>query len=294
MQDRRDDGGFLGLPAWLWSLGALLAGLTLAVTAAWLHQSAISRSERSLLERRAERSFAAVQNQLENCGLLVRTVQALFLASDQVTPREFDSIYSNLRPRELFPSLQAVAYSERRVSPETGREHFITTMVAPCPGNARLAGLDLATQPLNLRAVAMSRDTDQPAMSGSFTLIQRLGLPGPSDGITIRLPAFSPGQPPWSEAERRQRFIGSIAGAFPGSKVLESAVPAETRETMDVRVVDITSGQRWPLFHSPRSSQAAVGAPGALDYRFSNDVKYGGRTRRMERPRHPRGGGPLW
>ena len=214
MQDRRDDGGFLGQPAWLWSLLALLVGLALSLTAAWLHQSAISGSERNRLERRAERSFAAVQTQLENCGLLVRTVQALFLASDQVEPREFDSIYSNMRPRELFPSLQAVGYSERRIDPGTGREHFITTMVAPGPGNERLVGLDLATQPRNLRALEISRDTDQPAMSGSFTLIQRLGLPGPSDGIIIRLPAFSPGEPPTDAIERRQRFIGSVAASF--------------------------------------------------------------------------------
>ncbi|MCX7043468.1 MAG: EAL domain-containing protein [Gammaproteobacteria bacterium] len=294
MQDRRDDGGFLGLPAWLWSLGALLVGLTLAVTAAWLHQSAISRSERNQLERRAERSFAAVQTQLENCGLLVRTVQALFLASDEVTPREFDSIYSNLRPRELFPSLQAVAYSQRRIDPETGREHFITTMIAPGPGNERLYGLDLATQPLNLKALTLSRDADLPAMSGSFTLIQRLGLPGPSDGITIRLPVYSPGEPPLDVTERRRRVVGSLAVSFRVSKLLESAVPADTRETMDVRVVDITDGQRWPLFYSARSAPSALGAPQALDYRYSNDIRYGGRTWRMELIGHPGGGSPLW
>ena len=294
MQDRREDGGFLGLPAWLWSLGALLVGLTLAVMAAWLHQSAVSRAERNQLERRAERSFAAVQSQLQNCGLLVRTVQALFLASDQVTVREFDSIYSNLRPRELFPSLQAVAYAERRIDPETDREYFITTMVAPGPGNERLLGLNLATQPRNLRALAISRDTDRPAMSGSFTLIQRWGLSGPSDGIIIRLPAFTPGEPPGDEGERRRRFIGSVAVSFQVSKLLESALPTETLETMDVRVADMTDGERWPLFYSSRSSPSAVGAPGILDYRFSNDVKYGGRIWRMELTGHPGGGSPIW
>ena len=51
MLDRRDDGGFLGKPAWLWSLAALLVGLVLSVTAAWLHHTAQARSERNLLDQ---------------------------------------------------------------------------------------------------------------------------------------------------------------------------------------------------------------------------------------------------
>jgi CHASE1-domain containing sensor protein len=97
MHEQRDDGGFFGQPTWLWSLAALLVGLSLAIGAAWLHHAALVRSERNLLEHRAERSFDAVETQLRDCGLLVRAVQALFLASDQVTPAEFGSIYSNLR-----------------------------------------------------------------------------------------------------------------------------------------------------------------------------------------------------
>jgi CHASE1-domain containing sensor protein len=293
MLDRRDDGGFLGQPAWLWSAAALVVGLALSVAAAWLHHSAQQRSERNLLDRRAERSFAAVQGQLHNCGLLVRTVQALFLASDQVTAREFDSIYSNLRPRQLFPSLQAMAFSERRPGLAPDRDEYITTLVAPGPGNERLVGLDLSTQPMNLRAVRMSRDSDEPAMSSSFTLIQRLGLPGPKDGVTIRLPAYSAGPPPRDEASRRARFIGSLGASFRVSSLIESALPAETRETMDVRVVDITNGQRWPLFYSSRSVTAPFGAPRALDYQFGEELKFGGRIWRIELSGSPGVNSPL-
>ena len=46
MQNRREDGGFLGRPAWLWSLGALSLGLLASVAAASLHQAALERGER--------------------------------------------------------------------------------------------------------------------------------------------------------------------------------------------------------------------------------------------------------
>jgi diguanylate cyclase (GGDEF)-like protein/PAS domain S-box-containing protein len=293
MQDQRDDGGFLGQPAWLWSAVALLLGLGLSVLAAWLHHGALARSERTVMERRAERSFDAVQSRLESCGLLVRSVQALFLSSDRVTEAEFDSIYSNLRPRELFPSLQAIALAQRVV--DGPRERFPTVLVAPRRGNERLIGLDIVSQPANLRGLMASRDSDQPAMSGAFTLIQRAGEPGNNrDGITIRLPAFSAGPLPRDLAERRARFIGSIAASFQVRSLIDLALPRETRESMDVRVVDVSDGARWPLFYAPRNLPAPIGTPEGLEYRFSRDLKYGGRTWRMELSGRPGGANVVW
>ena len=174
MLDQRDDGGFLGQPAWLWSVAALVVGLSLAVLAALLHHTELAKAERDQFEHRAERSFDAVEMQLKSCGLLVRSVQALFMASDEVTDREFDNIYANLRPRELFPSLQAIAYAERVTTGASAedpvpREHFITRLVAPKLGNERLFGLDVAAQPANLK-----RDDDRPdEPRAPFLLVDR-------------------------------------------------------------------------------------------------------------------------
>jgi diguanylate cyclase (GGDEF)-like protein len=299
MDEHDDDSRFLGQPPWLWSLVALLIGLALSVGAAWLHHSTLVRAERNTLERRAERSFDAVEAQLKACGLLVRAVQALFLASDQVNHSEFATIYESLRPRELFPSLQAIAYTERRSAapawPGRGTtERFITTMVAPRAGNERVFGLDIATQPANLRGLLESRDSNQPVMSGAFMLIQRKGLPGPNDGIVIRLPAYSPGLAPTTVEERRARFIGSVAISFRVSKLIELALPRETRETMDVRVIDVSAGQHRPLFVSRMSTPSALGSPAQLAHRFSHDIRYGGRVWRMELVGLPGGEELIW
>ena len=63
---------------------------------------------------------------------------------------------------------------------------------------------------------------------------------------------------------------------------------------MDVRVLDITEGQRWQLFIAPRSSRSAIGAPDVLDYRFSRDLKFGGRIWRLELTGQPGGDSPMW
>ena len=289
MHEHRKDGGFLGQPAWLWSFGALLVGLALSVLAATLHHDALERSDRMRLDRLAERSFEAVDGQLQTCGLLVRAVQALFLASDNVTAAEFEAIYANLRPREQFPSLQAMAYAERSGRPSSdaepdGREHYLTNLVAPRSGNEALVGLDVATQPANLAAARFARDADRPVMSAPFQLIQRTGMPGPNDGVTIRLPIFSAGAPPRDLAERRSREIGTLAASFRVSRLIADALPSETQERFRIRVIDVTDGGRALLFE--QATQAAV--PGAeatatrVQDTYVHDLAYGGRTWRIE------------
>jgi diguanylate cyclase (GGDEF)-like protein len=107
-------------------------------------------------------------------------------------------------------------------------------------------------------------------------------MPGPSDGITIRLPAYSPGLPPANVTQRRARFIGSIGASFQVSELIDHALPLETRENMDVRVVDVTDDLRRSLFASTMSAPVAPGSPRSLEYRFSRDLKFGGRVWRME------------
>jgi len=299
MLKQREDGGFLGQPAWLWSGAALLIGLSLSVLAAWTHHVALAKSERYDLQRRAEHSFDAVETQLKNCSLLVRSVQALFLASDEVSGPEFDSFFANLQTRELFPSLQGISFA-RRAADAPGAdaaapgEHFITSMVAPRQGNERLLGFDIASQPASLRSLQASRDSGRPAMSAAFTLVQNMALTGARDGIVLRLPAYSKGPPPLDQQQRRDRFIGSIAASFQVSRLIDRALPAEARETMDVRVVDATDGQRWPLFTSMTTEPLALGTPRRLTHKFSRDLRFGGRIWRMELSGHPGGTAPIW
>jgi diguanylate cyclase (GGDEF)-like protein/PAS domain S-box-containing protein len=261
-----------------WSLVAFVAGVALSA-AVGLSQFRVLRDERDMqLDRAAERSYDALHNQLAVCGLLVRSVQSLFLASEDLTATEFERVYGNLRPKEVFPSLQAMAYAHRSVV--DGREHYVTSLVAPREGNERLLGLDLERQPSNLDALKRAERTDQPAMTAAFLLVQLADLPGNRDGIVIRLPVYSPGAPPRNEAERAARIRGSLAVSFRISTLIATALPAETLEVMDVRVRDLGEPGQPVLY--------ASGVPAApeLSLLRVRDLHYGGRTWRMElRPR---------
>lgn len=290
MEKRRNDGGFLGQPAWLWSVAALLAGLSLSLVAALFHQSAVSQSAHVRLERLAERSFDAVEGKLQTCGLLVRSVQALFLSSDEVTASEFQAMYDNLRPREQFPSLQAIAFVERVVDQDSGAESYPTRMFAPESGNRALSGLDIVSQPANLAAARFARDADRPVMSAAFQLAQRAGMPGPNDGITIRLPVFRSGAPPRDMAERRSRELGSIAASFRVSSLIDEALAAETRERFEVRVFDVDEGSQKLLYGEARADGARADGAGV----FTRRIAFGGRTWLVEAQARPSAEADTW
>ncbi len=283
----RERPGFLGRPPWMWSLLALVLGLGVTSLAAAMHARAHGREEHTRLERLAERSFDSVERQLQTCGLLVRSVQALFLSSEQVTPVEFEAMHDNLRPREQFPSLQAIAYAERVVR-DDGAVRYPTTLVAPLLGNDRLIGLDITTQPENLRAAWFARDSDQPVMSAPFQLIQRQGMPGPNDGITIRLPVFDPGTLPDTVGERRARERGSIAVSFRVGRLIEDALPEESRETFHLTATDFAGTVGLPLYSS--GPEPAVPAGDV----FVRDVRYGSRIWRLQARALPVAGAWLW
>ena len=196
----------LGLPAWAWSLLALLVGLSGSFVMAD-HEFRRQQGERTTeLATISERGYASIAERLRGCELLVRSVQTVFLSSDEVEPEEFQHVFANLRPHEIFPSLQALAFA-RRV-PRADGDHYITEMVAPLDGNRGIVGLDINTQPTNFLGAQRSRDDNRPALSAPFRLRQQVAAESGTDGVTLRLPVYSKGEPPASVPERRARTIG--------------------------------------------------------------------------------------
>ncbi|RNF85882.1 bifunctional diguanylate cyclase/phosphodiesterase [Montanilutibacter psychrotolerans] len=261
-------------PAWLWGLMALAFGVAVSLWLAQVQKQQHQAERAAAIERVAENGYRALRSRLESCELLVRSVQTLFLASESVSDAEFAHLYENLQPRRKFPSLIALAYARREVQARS--EHYITDRIAPIQGNERLFGLDIAAQPANLRAVLTSRDSDLPTLSAPFRLIQLAGQGHDADGVTLRLPVFTPGAPPRDLAQRRARMVGSLAVSFRVGHLIETAFPQEAREMLHIAVTDVTDGAALPLFDShPQTTHT----PGGV--RFERDLDYGDRTWRV-------------
>jgi diguanylate cyclase (GGDEF)-like protein len=267
-----------------WSLLALLSGLALSILVAREHARLIDDDQRGNLTRVVERTVAGLRDQLQTCGILIRAVQTLFMTSDEVTADEFQRIYVNLNPKEEFNSLVAVAYARRVLEERAGglppRVSFPTEMVAPLDGNQRLLGLDVASQPANLRGAELSRDSNVPALSARFRLVQRQDQLEAIDGVTLRLPVYARGDIPESVEARRARFVGTLAVSFRVSELIRTALPAGVEQILDVRVTDVGAepgDQLLYLSGDPKAWESATGTAA-----FYDEVAYGGRVWRIE------------
>jgi diguanylate cyclase (GGDEF)-like protein/PAS domain S-box-containing protein len=271
-----------GAPAWLWSLAALVIGTALTLWASGQQQQSADAERQAAFATLVQESFDAVANDLHACELLLRSVQTVFLASEDITPAEFANLYDNLRPRAEFPSLQALAYAHRES--DAHRDHYISTLVQPLAGNERVVGLDIVAQPSNLAAVLASRDSDQVAMSAPFRLVQA-GSPGlgdVGDGVTMRLPVYTPGAPPRTLAERRARMRGSIAASFLARSLIADAIPPANLERIRVVVTDESAGGQVLYV-----SAAAAGGM-ATQQGIEHELRFGGRDWRIAmQPRQP-------
>ncbi len=260
------------LTAYLWSLLALLVGLALAMAVHHQQKQRLEVERTFVRDELANKSYAALQARLHSAESLLRAVQTLFLASDDVTATEFGTFYANLRPREQFPGLLALAYAQRETRADG--EHYVTRWVEPLAGNEAVGGLDVGAQPNNLAGLLASRDSDRPTLSAPFRPVQQVGSAGPDDGITLRLPVFSPGPPPQTVAERQQRMRGSVAMSFRISSLVGRALPEQVARELRLRINDVTeAAAALPLFDS--HPDLAVPAGG---YRFQRQLAYGGRV----------------
>ncbi|WP_404635657.1 bifunctional diguanylate cyclase/phosphodiesterase [Dyella ginsengisoli] len=267
MATRPPQGSWTGL----WVLLTLLLGVGLTLLLHHQQRARQQAADRAAMHELADKNFAALQARLSSSELLMRAVQTLFIASDEVTEDDFAHFYENLRPRELFPSLVALAYAERETRPDG--EHYITRRVQPRAGNERLLGLDIRGQARNMAALVAARDSDQSSLSAPFELVQTNAAGQHILGVTLRLPIYSEGTPPVSASERSARLVGSIAASFRVSEWVGSAFSTDALQRLHVEVSDVTAAPQ-PLFDSQPAAAIAGGD-------FTRDLHYGGRVWRV-------------
>jgi len=266
--------------AWTWAWVALTLLLGLTLTLVLHHQQHVRQraASRATLDELADRNYAALQARLGASELLMRSVQTLYIASDEVTAKDFEHLYANLRPRQLFPSLVALAYADREQRADG--EHYITRQVAPLAGNEGLVGLDISGQAFNMAALLEARDSDRPSLSAPFDLVQREADGRAVRGVTMRLPVYSEGIPPATAAERAERLNGSIAASFRVAQLIGSAFTGEALRRFHIQVSDIDAGH--VLLYDSAPGDSMVG-----DGRYLRELHYGGRTWRVHMSYRP-------
>ena len=105
----------LGVPAWVWSLLALVLGVALTLWTVSIQKDQEDAERRLAFQHLADRTHAAILDRLQACEMLARSVQTLFLTSSEVTADEFQAMYANMDPRTQVPGMQALVIGRREV-----------------------------------------------------------------------------------------------------------------------------------------------------------------------------------
>ncbi len=269
----------------LWALLVLVTGLALTARVALGEWRGERERVQSLQRSLADAAPARLREPLAGAALGLRAMQTVLLAGTaQLDQGTFDSYQRNLRSQEWIHGYVLIAFAQRQVD-AAGQATYRYQYVAPLEGNEVLVGFDVARQPENMEALRRARDADAAALSAPFPLLQFRGQRAAGDmGITVRLPAYTPGAMPATVAERRARELGALAVSVRLEPMVRQALYGRILDHMDVEIRDLGA---LPAHARVFASAPLPADPAALQVRR---MEFGGRTWELRLwPRVPMG-----
>lgn len=243
--------------------------ILLVLSAAVPYRQALLRDQLSFLPAAAERVGLAVLSQLKALGQAARSLQVGLENDPDMSQTAFDRLAEQLKVRENFPSVMAMAYARKRLD-EQGRVHYYTELISPALGNERLRGLDVVSQPNNLDALERALRADEPTLSAPFRLVQYGQRDQLIDGIVMRLPVMQRAEAA-SAAEH-----GSLAVSFQLSRMIDGATrQAGTQLTYEVQLWVADPQSQWSrVYSSALAGVTEQGDPALGEY--SQPLRFGG------------------
>ncbi len=246
------------------ALGVLLLGALLAVVT-WL---AVARSDLHALEHEHERRFTQIAYEVESRTIQARNVlrglQGLFIASNEVSRMDFHQYASALGIEEGMLGLQAVqfarlvehgqrdAYEARvrndttlqpagypkfSIRPEGTRPFYVVTEYnEPMQGNETAFGFDTAFGPVRMAVLAAARDTGETRASAPFNLVQ-----GSRKGVVLRAPIYRNGEPTSTVEQRRAAYLGQVSVVFIVDNLLGASLGNHFGPATQVTLTDMGS-----------------------------------------------------
>ncbi|MFG0318057.1 MAG: CHASE domain-containing protein [Planctomycetota bacterium JB042] len=277
--------------------GALLSVATFAI----LCLRADQRRDAEL-RLRADAHALLIERFVGNHLMVVRSLQALFEASDEVTPEEFESFARTLR--HYTPAASALAWFPRIGAAERSKfeddlaerdptlariwelseggvprpappreEYFPAELVHTSRGGSEDLGFDLGSEPQRMEAIHRARDEDEPErlVSTPSLDLQRVGLP-PQEGILVLAPVRT----------GDGVFHGVVGAVLPVAMLVGRALAPMRAAALDVTVFGPAGdGDRVLYRHHAGSDEEAPTEAGAGPA-VQHDLRVAERTWRLD------------
>lgn len=154
--------------------------------------------------------------------------QALFAASEHVDRDEWAAYTQKEDLASRYPGIIARSFIER-ASPGEGvagqKDRYIVKYIEPYPGNEKLMGFDLGSDPVRLAALEVARDTGKPAATGRINLASS-GSYHP--GFAVFMPVYRNGLPITTLEERHAALLGFVDATFSVKHLLSNLLSKES------------------------------------------------------------------
>ncbi|MBU0594954.1 MAG: CHASE domain-containing protein [Gammaproteobacteria bacterium] len=252
----------------------------------------IRQSEEQLrvqFEWRAQNEAVRFQRSLERVVEAVDSVGGYMGASEHVDDAEFALFASDaLHNHAEFRALQWLPYITADKRPafevELGRvrpgaritefrdgemitagmrdEYIPIRYTEPFSGNEAVFGFDAATQPSNLKSLALARDMGTMSTSGLISLVQDSG----QQAVILYRPVYGRGMPVETVDQRRDALLGFSAGVLLIKEVLNWSLQGTPPTGLDIHILDLSAtGEDQLLYRHASRSRSADERPPTLE-----------------------------
>ena len=283
---------------------ALIAACT-GIAASLVLFAAIYQWEQSRFisdfERSAERTVAALRQEVDTQLLVLQGLSALYDSSEVMTRQGFSSFVKRFanqiqsvrslewipRVRDAerasfeeaarkngFPNFQITERdpSGKMVRSAKRGEYFPVHYMVPYEGNEAVLGWDLGSNQARLTLLNLARDSGKMVATGRVILV-RDNLSEPS--FLVVLPVYLKGMPADSVEARRVHLVGFFRAVFRIRDVVEGAFRYLKPQGLDVYLFDESApaGERLVYFH-PSRTRTSTDAPISEDKDSTAPVYY--------------------
>jgi PAS domain S-box-containing protein len=258
--------------AWLW-FAAWLTGLLLAaLMAGWLHHDNVAQQQ-VRFDEVSQQLHVEIQSRMKRYAYGLRGARGLIIGAgaENVTRERFKQ-YSTSRDLELeFPGakgfgfIRRVPASEeaefllhaqqdgfpdfqiRKIEPHTS-DMYVIQYVEPQDTNLPAIGLDIASETHRRQAAELSRDLNEPVLTGPITLVQSEGRVLQS--VLLLLPIYHPNAPTNTVEQRRQAVLGWAYAPLELQEVLKGL--AEPNGPISLTLTDAAAPAGKDVLHGSK------------------------------------------
>jgi len=288
--------GFLGKwSAWF----VLIASLLITFSAWFIAQSEMTERNRARFGFRVTTIETALNQRLQAYEFLLRGGAGLFMASDEVTRKEWQEYVTSLHISQYYPGIQGLGFSKRIlpaekeahlrqirgegfpqyiIKPEGERSEY-TAIIFLEPfdwRNQRAFGYDMFSEPVRNEAMTRARDTGFAAMSSKVTLLQETEQDAQS-GFLMYLPVYRQGELRETPEDRRRAIMGYVYAPFRMDDFMRGIQAEKADRYVELQIFDGEKPLAETLLYRSEAAKEALLQPNRSPFASDQSIlEYGG------------------